>query len=148
VPPPWHRGSAWAAARHLKLPGWFEQGHGTTGWAGSHAGAKGPWQCPEQPWCPWQSCGQGEKCHLPGTANPGSIAQWEGGLRAVLEVLSWGEREVLWERGSYKSLGLGQPLPALFYKQINLVEYERCSLIYLAPEIVVGSPQAAPYGCK
>lgn len=28
---------------------------------------------------------------------------------------------MLWERGSYKYLGLGQLLPALLYKQINLV---------------------------
>lgn len=38
----------------------------------------------------------------------------------VLEVLSCGA-EMLWERVSYKYLGLGQLLPALLYKQINLV---------------------------
>ena len=32
-----------------------------------------------------------------------------------------GGAEMLWERGSYKYLGLGQLLPALLYKQINLV---------------------------
>lgn len=32
-----------------------------------------------------------------------------------------GGAEILWERGSYKYLGLGQLLPALLYEQINLV---------------------------
>lgn len=32
-----------------------------------------------------------------------------------------GGAEMPWERGSYKDLGLGQLLPALLYKQINLV---------------------------
>lgn len=32
-----------------------------------------------------------------------------------------GGAEMLWERGSYKYLGLGQLLPALLCKQINLV---------------------------
>lgn len=57
-----------------------------------------PWQCPEHPWCHWQWYGQGDKYHLPGTANPGSIAQWEGGQCAVLEELSWWSRDAMGER--------------------------------------------------
>lgn len=38
-----------------------------------------PQQCPEHPWCHWRRYRQSDRCHLLGTANPGSLARWKEG---------------------------------------------------------------------
>ena len=100
MPPRGHRGNAQAAAWHLELPGWFEQGH--TAQESERVGMLEPrGHDSALNTRGVTGRGMGRVTNVTCQALPTLEALLdgrEGGQRAVLDVLSWWSREAMGER--------------------------------------------------